>query len=215
MEPTTIHTAPILSVLSDWRKKDFREPLFHRFNAPFSLLIDAWKHLELNHDMRLPSLYIAQAQLNSLPPELQLDLPTPHLVTEAGKGDIYDANIWLSCPPTYTPLHKDPNPNLFVQMVGSKTVRIFRPEVGLGIFRRVRQKLGQNPYLMFRGDEMMSSPEREVLEQAVWETPNGEGFEVQVLPGDALFIPKGWWHSIKSVGHGKNASVSNGVPVSS
>jgi len=31
---------------------------------------------------------------------------------------------------------------------------------------------------------------------------------VEVSPGDALFIPKGWWHSIKSVGIGVTASVN-------
>lgn len=65
-----------------------------------------------------------------------------------------------------------------------------------------------------RGEEMMMGPERSELERAVWGPQadigddNGRGFEVTVGRGDALFIPKGWWHSIKSVGMDITASVS-------
>jgi hypothetical protein len=176
---------------------------FHRFNAPLSLFLQACR---LKHT---PRLYIAQAQIADLPKQLQDDLPTPRLVKEAGKGDVYDANIWMGIPPTYTPLHKDPNPNLFVQLASCKRIRIFRPPIGAAIFREVQQKIGQSSSSSFRGEEMMEGPERHVLDEAVWSQSVGrEGFEVILSPGDALFIPKGWWHSIKSIGTGVTASVN-------
>jgi len=180
---------------------------FHRFNAPLSLFLQACRATPSS--IIPPSLYIAQAQIADLPKQLQDDLPTPRIVKEAGKGDVYDANIWMGIPPTYTPLHKDPNPNLFVQLASSKLVRLFEPAIGSAIFRDVQQRIGQYGSASLRGDEMMEGQERDALDEVVWgNNVNGEGFETIVGPGDALFIPKGWWHSIKSVGSGVTASVN-------
>jgi hypothetical protein len=176
---------------------------FQRFTAPLQLLLAA------SQSDNPPQLYIAQAQLDDLPKALRDDVPTPHLVLDAGKGDIYDANIWMGIPPTYTPLHKDPNPNLFAQLCGNKCVRLFKPKDGLSIFLAARTKAGGYASAAFRGEEMMQGAERRALEDAVWNCPSSAtGYEVLVRPGDALFIPKGWWHSIKSTGKDITASVS-------
>lgn len=180
---------------------------FNRFHAPLSLFLQACKATPLH--IKQPRLYIAQAQIADLPTELQHDLLAPRIVSEAGKGDIYDANIWMGIPPTYTPLHKDPNPNLFVQLASSKRVRLFEPAAGSAIFRGVQQRIGQHVPASFRGDEMMEGPERDALDEAVWgDEVRGVGYEALVSCGDALFIPKGWWHSIKSVGSDISGSVN-------
>ena len=180
---------------------------FHRFNAPLALFLQACR--PKSGSSFLEGLYIAQAQIADLPKELQDDVPTPRIVMEAGKGDIYDANIWMGIPPTYTPLHKDPNPNLFVQLASSKLVRLFKPNTGAAMFREIQQRIGQNSSSNFRGYEMMEGPERNALDKSVWgQSVMREGFEVTVNPGDALFIPKGWWHSIKSIGTNVTASVN-------
>jgi hypothetical protein len=133
----------------------------------------------------------------------------------AGRGDIYDTNLWIGLAPTYTPLHRDPNPNLFVQLAGTKIVRLFEPVVGADIFKRVQKEAGANASAVFRGDEMMKGQERELLENEVWgdkpceNTANrAVGYEVQLGRGDGLFIPNGWWHSIKGVGEGITGSAS-------
>ncbi|KFY18105.1 hypothetical protein V492_00143 [Pseudogymnoascus sp. VKM F-4246] len=181
---------------------------FHSFHAPLELIITASRQKSGSAQFGLPGLYIAQAQMVDLPQQLQDDLPTPKLVSKAGKGDIYDANIWIGTPPTFTPLHKDPNPNLFVQISSSKKVRVFEPRQGQAIFAAVRRKIGASPTAAFRGEEMMQGRERVELKEAVWNPANLDGHEVTVRPGDALFIPKGWWHSIKSEGDGLNASAN-------
>ncbi|CAD6446480.1 3234ccdd-933c-4a5c-a6c6-aa35bbc30f72 [Sclerotinia trifoliorum] len=176
---------------------------FYHFYAPLTLFL-----LATSSNYPLP-LYIAQAQIADLPRELQKDLPMPKVVKEAGKGDVYDANIWLGTSTSYTPLHKDPNPNLFIQSVGKKRVRLFPPIVGRGIYQDVQQSIGAWGIASIRGEEMMEGPERSLLEQRVWgEGVTEKGFEVEVGPGDALFIPKGWWHSIKSLDGGISASVN-------
>jgi Cupin-like domain len=180
---------------------------FRRFYAPLSLFLQACR--ETPPHITPPRLYIAQAQISDLPKQLQDDLPTPHIVKEAGKGDIYDANIWMGIPPTYTPLHKDPNPNLFVQLASSKSVRLFRPDVGSVMFRDVQHSIGRYGSASFRGDEMMEGPEKDALDEVVWGRDVCEGgYETTINPGDALFIPKGWWHSIRSIGSGVTGSVN-------
>ncbi|QIX02016.1 hypothetical protein AMS68_007533 [Peltaster fructicola] len=155
-------------------------------------------------------IYLAQAPISELPWPLRADLPVPELVTKAGKGDIYDSSIWVGQAPTYTPLHKDPNPNLFVQLAGSKVVRLFRPDVGRGIFAEVQEMVGGNSSAAIRGEEMMMGAERAALDQRVWSDNDTCAFvyEAELHSGDALFIPKGWWHSIKSTGSGINGSVN-------
>ena len=156
-------------------------------------------------------VYLAQASINELPRALRDDLPVPELVLKAGKGDVYDSSIWIGQAPTYTPLHRDPNPNLFVQLAGTKVVRLFRPDAGRAIFAKVQELIGGNASATMRGDEMMQGAEKKALESEVWDDDFDSGrigFEAEVRSGDGLFIPKGWWHSIKGTGNGMTGSVS-------
>lgn len=167
------------------------------------------------------AIYLAQCSLSTLPESLQADIPVPSLVLQAGKGDVYESSFWLGRPPTYTPLHRDPNPNFFLQLAGHKVIRLFPPEVGDAIFDRVQDQLrltdgpGQSS-ASFRGEEMMAGPERELLHRAVWHDDISDGMtlaieygqQVEVGLGEALFIPKGWWHSVKGVGSGITASAN-------
>lgn len=207
---------------------------FHTFTAPLSLLLSASSPVEdsASPSPSLPGLYIAQAQLADLPAELKADLPVPavlqNLYAEAMKqegnkrknaaADIYGTSLWLGTPPTFTPLHKDPNPNLFVQLCGSKVIKLLPPKVGAEIYGRVQKKIqagmangGINGGAI-RGDEMMQGREKWELHEEVWgdgADKFGEEADVVVLKaGDGLFVPKGWWHSVKSVGEGVNGSVN-------
>ncbi|KAL5363961.1 hypothetical protein BJX96DRAFT_156506 [Aspergillus floccosus] len=188
---------------------------FRQFHAPLSLFLEWMRTAETQPQST--RLYLAQCQLTDLPPALRDDFPTPDLVLQAGKGDVYDTNVWIGCPPTYTPLHRDPNPNLFVQLAGQKVVRLLPPSDGQMLFATVKRQLGQSggrEAAAFRGEEMMQGRERELLEQAVWgdgPADSGQryhGYEARLEASDGMFIPKGWWHSIKGVGEGVTASVN-------
>ncbi|KAK1834138.1 hypothetical protein QBC39DRAFT_344331 [Podospora conica] len=185
---------------------------FLRFEAPLGLLVAGLRfNLQSPPSHRLQQLYIAQAPLDSLPPQLQQDVPTPRLVKEAGKGDVYNSSIWMGLEPTYTPWHRDPNPNLFCQLHSSKVVRLMPPRRGEQLFLQARSQLGRVRGSRIRGEEMMQGEERQVLLDAVWgEKAPDEMREVRLNQGDSLFIPKGWWHSLRSGGTngGLNASVN-------
>lgn len=216
---------PLELTLTD--RKDATHAGFHRTMAPLKLLL-----MYLSNPATSPSkcptrdqsIYLAQCPLPSLPPALLTAVPTPELVRLAGRGDIYDSSLWLGRPPTYTPLHRDPNPNLFIQLAGRKVVRLLPPEVGDAVFERVQEACrDQGSSKAIRGEEMMVGEERQLLEVGVWGAthdsgvgPAGEiskvmeklGQEAELTLGEALFIPKGWWHSVKGVGQGITASVN-------
>jgi hypothetical protein len=163
------------------------------------------------HTIPTAKIYIAQASLTDLLPAMRADLPTPELILKAGKGDVYDSSIWLGQAPTYTPLHRDPNPNLFVQLAGKKVVRLYEPRAGNAVFSKVQEAIGGSASATMRGEEMMQGQEKELLEEEVWsdgEHTSGGAWQAELEAGDALFIPKGWWHSVKGLGDGINGSVN-------
>lgn len=187
---------------------------FRHFHAPLGLFLEWMRVAETSSSPQTIAtrLYLAQCQLLDLPPILREDFPTPDIVSRSGKGDVYDVNVWIGYPPTYTPLHRDPNPNLFVQLAGRKVVRLLSPADGQAAFAAVRRQLGgSGDRGTIRGEEMMQGEERALLDEVVWGAGlDGEkGFEAELGAGDGLFIPKGWWHSIKGVGEGVTASVSD------
>ena len=171
------------------------------FEAPLLLLIRAidFNTTQGQDGTNLRQLYIAQSQLPDLPPALQEDVTTPRLVLESGKGDVYDSSVWMGLEPTNTPLHRDPNPNLFCQIHSGKTVRLLPPTPGDRLYRQVQTLLRRPGNGRIRGVEMMEGPERTLVEDIVWgKNVHADLLEAHLEAGDALFIPEGWWHSVKS-----------------
>lgn len=183
---------------------------FLRAEAPLSIFLSWAAHAKSD---TLERLYLAQASVSALPEQLRNDLPTPDLVTQAEKGNIYDTNVWMGVAPTYTPLHRDPNPNLLVQLVGQKVVRLLAPEDGQKVFAAVQESIGRTASAVFRGEEMMKGEEKALFEARIWDDSDQHGdvdpagFEVRLGRGDGLYIPRGWWHSVKGIGSGMTASV--------
>lgn len=176
-----------------------------RFEAPLRLLFLACSFNQAKSRTRgstpLRRLYIAQAPISDLPLELQGDLPVPELVLRAGKGDLYSTSIWMGLAPTYSPWHRDPNPNLFHQLRGGKTFRIMPPAPGEQVFREVQSRVGlaSNPRIRTVG--MFQGAEASALREAIWGPTSGRLsglLEARLCPGTSLFLPKGWWHSVQS-----------------
>lgn len=178
---------------------------FECIQAPLSLLLS-----HISSEDYSQQLYLAQCSLDDLPPDLVADLPAPELISSVGRGDIYASSVWMGRPPTSTPLHRDPNPNLFVQIVGNKVIRLMKPKEGRHLYDRLRTQMG---HAHMRGEEMMVGEERTRLQDAVWNEKeiNGvcaRGVEARLEGGDGLYIPLGWWHAVESIGTHANASVN-------
>ncbi|KAF2034862.1 Clavaminate synthase-like protein [Setomelanomma holmii] len=181
---------------------------FERFEAPLSLLL---AHMTGAHTSNT-RLYLAQHSLADLPSVLQADMLTPTTsLKQLGRGDIYASSLWMGRPPTRTPLHRDPNPNLFVQLAGQKVVRLMQPDAGRALYEKVRAQLGEaGGRANMRGEKMMQGAELEAMESAVWDDDEGGGKGVEAVldVGDGLYIPLGWWHAVRGVGPSTSANAS-------
>ncbi|WAS93245.1 cupin-like domain-containing protein [Nannocystis punicea] len=89
--------------------------------------------------------------------------------------------LWFGPAGTVTSLHHDTSNILFFQVVGRKRFRLYPPDQPqlLAAARGVYSTL----------DPELPSPE---LAEAF-------GFDEVLLPGEALFLPVGWWHHVRAL----------------
>ncbi|KAF3312945.1 hypothetical protein TWF173_006527 [Orbilia oligospora] len=126
---------------------------------------------------------------------------------------------------THTPLHRDPSHNIFLQLSSSKKIIAIPPKLGSKIFTHLYQHSrleSTDPRGRIR-DGLLTWKESNVFERVIWGCDDGdeevdmeydeverevvellefcrdEVFETVVERGEAVFIPEGWWHSVKSV----------------
>lgn len=98
------------------------------------------------------------------------------------RQDSSDGFLWLGRDTT-TPLHHDETNNLLCQVFGIRHVRMFPHNQidKLDYWRGVHSHLG------WVTDDMIE--ERGLVHQ-----------DVTLLPGQALFLPIGWWHCVRTTG---------------
>ncbi|TFK29823.1 Clavaminate synthase-like protein [Coprinopsis marcescibilis] len=97
------------------------------------------------------------------------------------------SHVWLGPEHTISPAHTDPYNNLFVQVVGHKTVWLAPPSTSEIMTSRTRSLQNTSPYDVFGDvDEIFR---RNVAPHAMTAVLN---------PGDLLYFPVGWWHAMRS-----------------
>ncbi|KAI5480875.1 hypothetical protein MNV49_006684 [Pseudohyphozyma bogoriensis] len=147
------------------------------------------------------SLYLAQF---APPPFLLETLALPDSLLPAAFARSNNS-IWLGLAPTTTPLHRDPEHNLLLQLAGTKRVRLWPPDEGESVLARVRKATSASSGKL-RGVEMFQPGphgERDELEELVWGSGSDPwrdgGVEASLVEGTALYIPRGWWHAVRGV----------------
>ncbi|KFD49444.1 hypothetical protein M513_09711 [Trichuris suis] len=133
--------------------------------------------------------YLAQYDLFEQIPELRNDITVPEYCCLVCDADNVDVNAWFGPKGTVSPLHTDPTDNLFAQVMGAKYICLCPPDdsdmvypIESGLMRNTSQV-------------DMAEPDFDAF-------PNlqkARVYETVVGPGDLLFIPRGWWHYLKSM----------------
>jgi hypothetical protein len=153
----------------------------HRVRMPFDQFIDRVAGGGEGNDLYLTA-YNSAANEAALAP-LKQDIGTlDKLLTAEGAG-----MPWIGAAGSFTPLHHDLTNNLLLQIVGRKRVLLVAP--------------GDTPRLY--NDHHVYSQVRDLTDpNIVARYPRLDGVHVHQVtlePGDALFIPLGWWHQVTAL----------------
>nr|CAD2195871.1 unnamed protein product [Meloidogyne enterolobii] len=119
------------------------------------------------------------SKLNIFPPSSSSDL-------ENWK----DSTIWIGTPGAYTPCHYDTYGfNLHAQICGYKRWLLFPPKTDLNATR-----LPYEESSVFSSIDIIGATMKEVEENYI-----PSPFVVICEPGDLLFVPQKWWHSVQCI----------------
>ncbi|KAI1735721.1 hypothetical protein F4680DRAFT_434315, partial [Xylaria scruposa] len=169
-----------------------------------------------------PIAYLAQHQLFTQLPALRNDIlipdycytsPPPHPTDARIDQPELDApllNAWFGPPGTISPLHNDPYHNILTQVVGRKYVRLYAPHETARLAARGKEngvEMGNTSALdvgVVEGWDCLPTDD-EQSEDREGEEENTKAFKALPFvdfilePGDALYIPIGWWHYVRGL----------------
>lgn len=181
---------------------------WQKLTMPFGLFLDAFIARTIPFADPAASTtdligYVAQQDLRSLSPILAAASPSLPHPAAGPKGDReqWRCNMWIGPADTFTPLHRDPYENLFVQAVGQKRVHLFPPSAAPYLYlceggsQQNTSTIPTEGFLLSGGQEQTQAQYPDISRAA-----DEQGACHTVLgPGDALYIPRSWLHCVSSL----------------
>ena len=143
--------------------------------------------------------YCAQHELLDQVVELGKDCMSKSEIEEViNGGHVTVSNAWIGTKGTVTPLHWDSYENLFVQLVGYKKIRLFEKDQTKFLYVVSKTKGSgagaQGNMSMVDVEDRNNNNETKFPDFA-----KAKGHQVVLGPGDALYIPQGCWHHVRSM----------------
>ena len=132
-----------------------------------------------------PKYYVSQmGDISQWLPELAGDVRFPRWSTPSR------VNFWFGSAGTITPLHFDREHNLFAQIYGSKEFTIFNPADTPYLYQYAAEsKLPQLSHVRPEDPDLDRYP---LFAKA-------QPMKFTMNPGDLLFLPRFWWHRVRSL----------------
>ena len=148
----------------------------------------------LNKD---PNGYLAQHQLFEQIPELKNDIIIPdycYLSKSSTESEVENlqeplVQAWFGPQGTISPLHHDPYDNLFAQITGRKYVRLYNCELSHLVYPHESGMLNNTSQVDVENVDNEKFPN---FNKAYY-------YECILNEGDILYIPRKWWHYVRSL----------------
>jgi lysine-specific demethylase 8 len=110
---------------------------------------------------------------------------------------VHETRLWMSSGNSSSSLHFDTHENLMLQVFGTKSVYMFPPSQSHKTYMDYHDRYGLSPV----------HPERVDLDKWPMFAQLEGGMVAHLHGGDALMIPEGWWHQVRTR-PGRNAAVT-------
>ena len=148
--------------------------------------------------------YLAQQELRDVFPFLfthnnETNHIAPRMPLSTGKKTLYRTNLWLnSSAGSSSPCHFDVFHNKLIQLHGTKKVLLFHPEAEPGLYtaketvQKNTSKIDFDAFVLETGQDI----EMDISQYPLFEDHAMSHMReaVTLKAGDALYIPKGWFH---------------------
>lgn len=148
------------------------------------------EHLCRSRDCTEPIGYCAQFELFDRIIELADDFRQPDYCAVSDSSNEVHVNAWFGPAGTVSPLHHDPKHNVFAQVRGRKYVRLYSP------------RLAENESIYVCESDFLDNTSQVNVENVDYEKyplfPR-HYLECVLEPGDLLFIPRHYWHYVRSL----------------
>ena len=119
-----------------------------------------------------------------------------------GKIFIHNINLWHTPQTCCTNVHYDDHENILMVTDGEKIVELCPP----GCIRAssIYSEHANHPALLRNCDETVSDESIRCEIKTTLDQKRGQTHIVNIGAGEALYIPRGWWHRVESTSYGAN-----------
>ena len=176
---------------------DYLSSSLHKADMPLSLYLDYLEAADASgSEVPLEQMaYMAQASVD----ELLHDVEVPVLCAELGRRDRFATMVWMGPKGTVTPLHRDPYHNCLCQIQGTKRILLFSRDDEDKMYPISE---AMNPLQTNSSQVNVEAPDLVRFPKFAAAAP----LIAELDPGDLLYIPRRWWHHVRSTARSTSLS---------